>query len=433
MNQPNIIFITSHDSGRHFGCYGVKSVNTPHIDALAAEGCRFDGMHSVASICSPSRACMMTGRYPQRNGVMGLAHDPFAWRFKPGEQHLSHLLRDAGYQTALIGHFHETMDAAGDLAFDHQSGYELPEDERTDFIPYAPADRVAGCVESFLSNERDQDRPLYLQIGFFETHTPFNFGGVSPDRERGVAVPEPAVDNDSSQKYFADFQGALKSLDAAVGKILASLDTHGLRENTILVFTTDHGIDLMPYRRFKHSLYERGIEVAFLMRFPGKIAPHTQVPGLLSNVDVTPTLLELAGREAPDNLDGKSFVRAFEDPSFAREAAFAEYVPADNGQQLRSVTTARHKLIRSFEAHRMQRAPVDMGKPPGGPNAPVFQLFDLQADPHELRNLADDPAYREIRDALDQKVADWMRTTGDPLVTGGYLSPYTARALEQLP
>ena len=108
--RPNILIITNHDSGRHFGCYGVETVHTPAIDALAADGMRFENYFATVPLCSPSRGAMLTGRYPQSTGLMGLTHAPWHWSLNKGEQHLSHILRDAGYHTALFGLQHEAAD-----------------------------------------------------------------------------------------------------------------------------------------------------------------------------------------------------------------------------------------------------------------------------------------------------------------------------------
>ncbi len=226
----NIVFITTHDSGRHFGCYGVRSAPTPHIDRLASEGMRFDRMFSVCSICSPSRAAMMTGHYPQRNGVLGLTHAPYNWCLNPGSKHLSHLTREAGYQTALIGHYHETMDPARDLAFDHTSHYTT--EDKQSFLPYTSAAQVADGVDEWISTKRDPNRPFFLQIGFFETHKPFDHGHAKPYLENGVDVPQPVVDNAESREYFAEIQGALGKLDEAMGRILAAIDAAGLEKDT---------------------------------------------------------------------------------------------------------------------------------------------------------------------------------------------------------
>jgi N-sulfoglucosamine sulfohydrolase len=369
---------------------------------------------------------MMTGRYPQTNGMLGLAHDPWSWHMHDSERHISHVLRDAGYQTALIGHIHETMDP-DELAFDHHSRYKciLPEG----YEYYSHAAHVAEGVGDFIAHNREPDKPLYLQIGFFETHTPFGTGGAQPYTAQGVDLPEPVLDSPEARAHFAALQGALKNLDDAVGRILACLDTHGMRENTIVVFTTDHGVDIMPYQRFKHALYDRGIEIAHLIRYPKRIAAASSSQDLLSNVDVLPTLLELMDIDVPDNLEGASFAGVFDGQAVGRSEVFAEYTAQGHAMELRAIRTERYKLIRSFAAHNMQTAPVDFTKKPGDRAAPIVQLFDLQDDPYELRNLADEPHAEAIRTNLDGRLRAWMRAVNDPVLQGPVASPYYRAAI----
>ncbi len=418
--KPNIIYLTTHDSGRHFGCYGWESVSTPNIDSIAAEGCRFDGMFGTCPVCSPARAAMMTGRYPQRNGMLGLAHD--GWELNEGEKHLSHLLHAQGYQTALIGHYHETRDPDRHLGFEHQSHYKTP--NSTHFAGFTTAAEVAEGVEEYLSSTREKNRPLYLQIGFLETHTPFDFGEATPYAENGVDVPEPVVDNAAAREWFAALQGALKSLDNAVGRILQSLDQHGLRENTILVFTTDHGVDISPYLRFKHSLYDRGIEIAWMIRAPGIVQPGTVCADMLSHIGVVPSLLEMADLPIPENLDGQSFAGFSRGEAVGRDAVFAEYSPGGATRYMRAVRTPEWKLIRTFERCDQTPVPVDMSGPVSKGKVPMLQLFNLKDDPYETRNLADDPAHAGRVEELDTRLGQWMTEVDDPLIHGAVATPF---------
>jgi len=181
---PNVLLITSHDTGRHLGCYGVSSVHTPHLDRLAGEGCRFTRYFAAATVCSPSRGAMMTGRYPQRNGMIGLCHLPWGWNLNPGEKHLSHRMHEAGYYTALFGHQHETRDIDAELCFDEHGFHRDPATGE-----HLPCDQVAPAVGDFLAGRAGERQPFYLQVGFFETHQPYDFGGATADDEHGVVIP----------------------------------------------------------------------------------------------------------------------------------------------------------------------------------------------------------------------------------------------------
>src|SRR5215213_5733519 len=164
-HRPHVVQITCHDLGRFLGCYGVATVRTPHLDALAAAGVRFERAFCTSPGCSPSRSSLATGRYPHANGVMGLAHDGFGWDLDPGERHIASLLRDHGYETHLFGLQHVTMDPAR-LGFTHI--------HRRDLGPV-----VATEVETVLANA-NPDQPFYLEINLEEPHRPYDQGGVQP-------------------------------------------------------------------------------------------------------------------------------------------------------------------------------------------------------------------------------------------------------------
>src|SRR6476469_2911786 len=219
MNRPNILQIICHDLGHHLGCYGIRSVHTPTLDGLAAEGVRFANSFCTSPGCSPSRAALATGRYPHCNGVLGLAHSYFGWQLGPGERHIASLLADGGYHTVLFGLQHVTYHPET-LGF-----HEIMGDR--------PADGVAENIEDWLSTRiqhptPNAQRPFYIELNFFEPHRPFDFGGVAPDREAGVQVPPYLPDNEAARGELASMQGAIRKVDSAVERILAAVEKTGL-------------------------------------------------------------------------------------------------------------------------------------------------------------------------------------------------------------
>jgi arylsulfatase A-like enzyme len=422
--QPNVMIITSHDSGRHFGCYGIETVHTPSIDRLAASGHRFSNFFTVSPVCSPSRGAFMTGRYPQSNGLMGLTHEPWEWTLNPGERHLSRIMRDAGYHTALFGIQHESPDVTtlGFVDFDNAN---RPGATRLNAIDLGEA------VGSFLMHRSNQDSPFFAQIGFFESHIPFDFGGATPDSETGITVPPYIQNNDAARSYLAAMQGAIRRLDDGIGRILRALDESGLADNTIVIFTTDHGIEVP---RAKHFLFDAGIATSLLMRWPaagidgGKIQDR-----LTSNIDVLPTLLELIGVPIPDNIEGKSFTSLF-DPSsdshprdeiFAMYQTLAPHLSSEN----RCIRTNRYKLIRNFVPRRQLETPVDIANPVMKVKLPVVELYDLEKDPLELENLAEQPDHQEIRQELSNRLWHWLEEVRDPILHGPVPTPYFRQAI----
>ena len=419
-NRPNIVLITCHDTGRHFGCYGIETVHTPAIDALAEDGQLYTNYFTTSPVCSPSRGAMLTGRYPQSNGLIGLTHSPWHWAFNDGERHLSHVLRDAGYNTCLFGLQHEDSDT-DTLGFQSTHAQRGPDGKR------ATAIDVANSFSDFCQSG-DTESPFYAQIGFFETHRPHDFGDVEPDASKGIYVPPYLLDDQTSRREMAVQQGACRRVDEAVTIISKALDDAQLTADTLFIFTVDHGIE---FPRAKWYCYDPGIEVALVMRWPGGgIQGGEKKDRLLSNVDLFPTILDLIGEPIADNVEGLSFADyASDDRAPAkRDAVFSVF----QGKDIRSVRTDRYKLIRNFQPRRLVPVPVNMTDSPAGrEKCPVVQLYDLEKDPHEFSDVADDPAYADVRKDLSDRLWTWMGSVDDPSLKGPLPTPYYHEAIAE--
>jgi len=421
--HPNVIVFVTHDTGRHFGCYGIDTVHSPNIDRLADEGMRFDRFFAASPMCSPSRAAAFSGLYPQANGVMGLVHAPWHWRYNDGVQHLSHYFRAAGYRTAAAGIVHESHTPGESLGFDeYQRG--------------AHADDVMAAGLPMLEKLATEDRPFYLQMGTFQTHAPFDFKGVEPDSEHGVYLPPQYVETERARGEFAAFQGSIRHVDAAFGELLAALDRLNLTENTLVVFTVDHGID---FPRAKATLYDPGLSVALLMRWPGRIGAGSTSDALLSNVDLTPTLLELAGVAVPADLHGCSFADLCRGSHNGpvRDAVFGEHTAVSTVPDTRCIRTERWKLIRSFFPSRQYRTPIDLDKPMKGGispevSTPFAELYDLEKDPLEFSNLACEPDHADTLRELNGALLSHLRDVNDPILDGPIRWPYYEEAIADL-
>ena len=440
-----------HDLGRHLGCYGAQTLSSPRLDALAAEGVLLTQMSAAAPQCSPSRSALFTGRWPHSNGVLGLTHSSFGWDLHDDEQHLAALLGGAGYATELIGVHHESAirpdaEVADQLGFDSVVAEGL-------------ADEVADRTTAALDRLAAGDRPFYLQVGFLEPHRlpgPTDPDGVlgflgehrQPDTADGVQVPPWLIDDESARVEIAELQGAIKAMDAAAGRVLDALARTGAAENTIAIFTTDHGLALP---RAKCSLYEPGLDVAFLIRWPAAgWSGGRRVDGLVSNVDVVPTLLDAIGLDVPATprepaVQGRSFRPLIEGSGDGRSEVFAEMTYHDYYDPRRSVRTERWKLIANFSSapafmdpsqgwvRRCTAKPVDHD---WTDYHPPIELYDLQADPLETTDLAgsadDHPEHGRIRDELAAALLSWMGQTGDPLLAGAVTGPLHRRTTELL-
>ncbi|MGF1632482.1 MAG: sulfatase [Phycisphaerae bacterium] len=438
--RPNVLLITSHDIGRHLGCYGVPTVHTPALDRLAAEGVRFQNAFCTSPFCSPSRASIFTGRYPHSTGVNGLTHGGFGWDMNDDERHLAHHLTAAGYQCEQFGTLHETHRPATDWGY--AAHHIDPQGTARDIAEIA-CRRITECGPPGTSTTAGGSRPWYFHLGFFEPHTPFDWGGAVPDDSLGITIPPWLVDNAAARAKFAAFQGAIRNLDEGVHRVLETLRETGQAANTLVLFTADHGI---PFSRAKGSLYDAGLEVALLLRLPGRGWSGGRVYNeLISHVDHTPTILDLLGIDRPARVQGRSYRPLLDDEPFDRNAQIYGELTFFNApffSPRRSIRTERHLLIVNMTTDKPYyyadgilpipevTEPWDRLGPHG--QSPPVELFDLANDPLQLRNLFDDPKHAQTAKDLKARLLDRMRQTDDPLLQGIPVPPCQRRALRLL-
>lgn len=405
-SQPNVLVITCHDLGRQLGCYGAD-VETPAIDRLAAAGARFERSFAAAPQCSPSRGAMSTGRYPHRNGLMGLVHR--GWDLDPDERTMPAYCADAGYETYLFGLQHEATDPA-------RLGYEHVHDES----------RAAPAVSTaFADAVETLEPPWFAGVGFFETHRPFGNDVHEPPDPATIDLPGFLPDEPGIREDLAEMIADVRLVDDAVDRILGALEAAGRAEDTLVLFAADHGI---AFPRAKSTCLDGGIEIPLLARHPGLVEPDTTVEQLVSNVDVLPTILELIGEPIPEDLDGRSFRPALEgDQTDPRSHVFAEQTWHVRPSPTRAVRTDRYKYIQNYMTHLPRAGKEDR-------RDPEEELYDLRADPHERSNLLSDepftrrgqeppavdlePTVEEVYRSLRHRLQEWMRRTEDPIAAG---------------
>lgn len=417
-NRPNILFIITHDTGRHLGCYGCGTPSL-NLDKLAEEGVKFTQAFCTAPQCSPSRASVLTGLMPHRHGLIGLAHRGF--RLRNDVLLLPKLLSQAGYSTHLFGVQHETTwDRVSELGYQHV--------HRPDGLSCL---KVTPLLLDFLSKEPPQ--PFFASVGFTETHRPFPKLEQTPPQ---VKVPPFLPDEPDVRHDVAELNEAVRRVDESVGQIVEALKKHRLWDNTLLIFTTDHGI---AFPSAKATLFDPGIEIALIMHGPDEFSGGKVIDAMVSNADLMPTLCEVAGIEPPTDIDGKSLLPLVRgEVAKLHERIFVELTYHAAYDPMRGVRTERFKYIRSFADRPFWLPPnVDNGltKEWFRQHRPeVFQtprpkemLFDLHADPLERCNLADDPAYAGVLAKIRQWVEEWMAATDDPLRHGHVPPPLGAR------
>ncbi len=425
--RPNIVFVITDD--QRFDSLGVTGhpfARTPHIDRLAREGALFRNFFATTPLCSPSRASFLTGQYARAHKVTN--------NDRVGLDVISHTLstfprrlREAGYETAFVGKWHMGLDDSRRPGFDHWVSFK---GQGLYLDPVVNVDgrqrQLDGHITDWLNRwalqfvERPRGKPFMLYLSHKALHTPYLpakrhealYAGakyvppVSADEDlsgkpvlrravepvdwaevEGVA-PEPpesrrgrGADRDS---VVRDQLRSLAAVDEGVGMLMRALKRRGQLDNTVFVFTSDNGYLLGEHGQFdnKRFAYEESIRVPFLLRYPRLVAAGQRVDALALNVDVAPTLLELAGAEPLEKVHGRSLLPLFgAGPVPWRESFLAEYFlekVAPRVPAWQAVRTARWKYIRYTEFEGMD------------------ELYDLAADPHEMRNLAGEPSSRAV-------------------------------------
>lgn len=436
--RPNVLLLHCHDLGQHLHCYGVDTVQTPNLDRLAGDGVLFERSFCTAPQCSPSRASIFTGRYPHSNGVMGLTHADFAWDLNTGERHLGQILKDAGFATCGVGVIHET-----------RSGYQ-----RCGFDEYTNAGMAAAMADATIAKLGELARggkPFYVQAGCIEPHRlapadPLGDEGflgmhIQPDDARGVWVPPYLRATAGTRMELAELQGAVRHMDAQMGRILRAVDELGIRERTLVVFTTDHGI-AMP--RAKCSVYEPGLRTSLMVRWPGRAGWHggVRLREMISNIDDVPTLLEATGVAVPPGVQGRSFAALLDGRTYAlREEIFSEMTYHDYYDPRRSVRTETHKLIVNFTSAPAFMDPSQSWRPRSDTVTPPnhamsyhgpFELYDLRSDPWEQTDLAKDPAHAAVLSEMKARLKRHLEATADPILQGAVTGPLHLRSLAWL-
>ncbi len=434
---PNIVLIIADDLGWE-DCrpFGNQQIKTTQLERLAREGMRFENMILTCSSCSPSRSSLITSRYPHSTGAEQL-HWPL-----PKEQvtFVEHL-RKAGYWTAAAGKWHlgnqvrDRFDVIHDVG---TAGFQLPTekgDKTKVKTVVAPNPNPSGA-EAWVSTlkERPKDKPFFLWLAAVDPHRDYAEKVIlEPHRPDDVSVPPYLPDNAETRKDLALYYDEISRLDDNVGKVLDEITAQGLADDTVVIFMTDNG---RPFPRCKTTLYDSGIKSPFIIRWLGKVRTEATCQSLLSSVDIAPTILEIAGVMPPEQFQGVSFLKVLTEPETrVRTAAFSEHNWHDFEARSRSARTERFKYIRNEYPDLPNTPPADAVRSltfqsmrtlrHTGPGLkpeqlscftkplPEEELYDIQADPHELKNLAADPKFAaeltELRGALDA----WKKQTRD--------------------
>lgn len=427
--KPNILWLIGEDLGPELSCYGHPEVWTPNLDRLAEEGVRYTKAYTTAPVCSPSRSAFMTGMYQTTIGAHNhRSHRDDGYRLPDGVRLLTDRFRAAGYFTANIVHLTDNPDEK----FYRGTG-------KTDWNFYYEG-------EPFDTDRWEQLRsrqPFFAQINFSETHRGGSWDTAhlniqkTADPEK-VVVPSYYPDHPITRHDWAQYLNAAMALDKKVGYVLELLERDGLAENTIVIFFGDNGRAMV---RGKQWPYESGLHVPLIIRMPASqnptegYAPGSASGQLISTLDITATSLSLAGIDRPALLQGRVFLG--DDIDSPREYVFGGRDRGDETvDRIRTCRDRRFRYIRNYYPERpflqlnrykewtypviaLMRDLFQKGKLNDiqarllAPTRPPEELYDLQTDPYEVRNLADSPDHREIKARLSAALDTWIQETND--------------------
>lgn len=435
--RPNILLLLSDDHSYPFvGCYGDGNVKTPTLDRLAAAGLRCHRYFTAAPQCVPSRAALMTGRSPvaarMTRFTAPLPHDEIT---------LPELLREqAGYFTGICGrgyHLDGSHRAAASMrrVFDERQMRTFT--ERVDFLNTCPDEQVAEQVAIFL-DQKPAGKPFFLWANFSDPHHPWTARNELRPDPSSLQLAAPWPDLPGVRQQLADYCAEVNRLDGTIADVLDLLRQRGLLDETLVVFTGDNGAAL-PHG--KGSLYDPGCNVPLIVRWPGVVQPGAESRDLLSGEDLAPTLLAAAGLPPHPRMTGVSFLPLLKGESFMpRQHVFMERGPhgsasvsvnmRSSGFDLsRAVRSQRYKFIYNCTpwipyapvdsargaawrqiraAHEAGELPPDVSQTYFTSPRPVYELYDVERDPGELRNLSGRPELakveRELRTALAEKM-----------------------------
>lgn len=440
----------SDDHAAHaMSCYGSRINQTPNLDRIATEGMRLENCFCTNSICAPSRATILSGTYSHVNGVRTLRD-----QFDGSQVTFPKLLQQAGYQTAIIGKWHLGHGGVHDpTGFDYwnvlpgQGLYHNPEmiemGEQRTYQGYV-TDVITDLSLNWLE-QRDPKKPFLLMCHHKAPHRPWRpdekhahlyddveipepptFDDDYANRSRAAAAAAMRIDRDLTpkdlkvdpspglteaelkswkyQRYIKDYLRCVASIDDNVGRLLTYLDEHGLTENTIVVYTSDQGFFLGDHGWFdKRFFYEESLRMPFVIRYPREIVPGSVADQMILNTDFGPLFLDYAGAEPAESMQGRSFrsILGGDAPSDWRRSMYYRYfmhLAHHNVYAHYGVRTDRYKLIYYYMTE---------------PDPPEWELFDLQQDPMELRNVYSEPEYAGVVAELKAELQRLRAEVGD--------------------
>jgi arylsulfatase A-like enzyme len=432
---PNLVLIIADDlNWDDSSPYGHDSILTPNLQRLADGGMRFDNAFVTISSCSPSRASIVTGRYPHQTDA-----EELHWPVPKNQTTFVEKLKEKGYWTAAAGKWHlgEAMrDRFDEIREVDTSGFQLPSGDTTGkFKETLEGEAQSGCADWVpLLRDRPEDKPFFLWLAALDPHRPYH-SGIIPEGSRPEEIKLPPYHPDTPA-VRADYQlyyDEITRLDKYVGLVMDELEEQGVTENTLILFISDNG---RPFPRDKTTMYDSGIKTPWIVRWPQKVKPGSVCPHLVSTVDIAKTFLSLGGVENPgQTFEGVDVSPLLTNPNKPiRDYIYAEKNWHDFEDHVRAVRNERYKYIRNYYNDLPQTPSADGLRSPtfvelqrlqdkGELNEPQLacfiapraaeELYDTKLDPHEINNLVEDERYAPLLRAMRAALKDWEAKTDD--------------------
>ncbi len=437
LERPNFVIILADDMAwDDLGPFGNKAVQTPNLDRLASEGMCFDQAFLTISSCSPSRASILTGRYPHQTDA-----EELHWPVPPAQRIFPENLKQAGYFVGAAGKWHlgeamrERFSAVREV---DTSGFQLPANAGSNaggrFQETARGDAKSGCADWIpLLRERDPRKPFLAWLAAVDPHRPYEEKILENPHDPGtVLLPPYHPDTPLVRQDYARYYDEITRLDYFIGLVLAELEAQKAVENTVVIFLSDNG---RPFPRDKTTLYDSGIRTPLIVRWPRVVRPGTRCDQLVSAVDLATTILNLAGLQVGDTFVGRDLTPLLKGQKVEiRDAIFAEKNWHDYEDRSRAVREERFKYIVNHYSDLPGTPPADaarsdtfreMQRLHAAGELPFLQatcfakprpreeLYDLKSDPYEVTNLALDPGHQKTLQRLRDRYEAWRMRTGD--------------------
>lgn len=450
-NRKNILLMIADDMGKNMSCYGARNPQTPNLDALAAKGTKFDQAFTSTASCSCSRSVIYTGLHTHENGTWGLAGGKGHFQCFEHIKTLPQLFNEAGYLTGLIGKLHVGPDELFPYGVKHETNRRGEEPTSRDTA------LVADKAGAFFKQAKDEDKPFCLTIGFIDPHRHSHQRGGFGNRDgydprvkdviydpADVELPSWISDVPEARQELAEYYRSINRLDQGVGLILDALKQQGAAEDTLVIFLSDNG---PPFVNSKTTLYDAGVCLPLVIHSPTQSKPGTASPNLVSYIDILPTLLDWSGQSDKiphNNRLGRSLL-----PILSESDKLDPWDHVFGSHTLHEITNfwpTRFLRTRKFKYHRNLKPELQfpfaadlyvsltwegVRNTAGGDgnkillgqrplktylHRPAEELYDVEADPNEVKNLAGEEAYRETLVAMRTKLEMWQLKTRDPFL-----------------